>query len=163
MCVCLQTARLWGVWAIRGHRPPHRSCWNDHSSFSGAHLADCKQRLCKEFPQAETARPFLSLVPLPGTMSLSPCDMLQLCLPSSRSSRLVFPLSLNPNTSSCVQPVSSKHAYMHAYMYTCVCVHACVCVCVCVCVCKPQGLVRGTLTDQKLTDQNLRMFQSGFT
>ena len=52
---------------------------------------------------------------------------------------------------------------VRACMCVCVCVHACVCVCMLVCVCEPQGLVRGTLTDQILTDKILRLFQSGFT
>ena len=82
--------------------------------------------------------PFLSLVPLSGTISLSLCDMLQLCLPSSHSSRLTFSLSLTPNTSHCLQPASRKCVCMYgwtastsqwapAYVCMCVCGHVWVC------------------------------------
>ena len=62
-------------------------------------------------------------------MSLSLCDMLQLCLPSSHSSRLTFSLSLTLRLSLTpnIPTVSSKHVYVH--------VHACIVLCVCVCVC----------------------------
>ena len=75
--------------------------------------------------QGYIAPPFRSLFPLSGTTSLSLCDMLTLL--SSFKSQLkthFFSLSLSPNTSSCLQPASSK----------CVCVCVCVCVCACVCV-----------------------------
>ena len=71
--------------------------------------------------------PFLSLVPLSGTISLSLCDMLcKLCLPSSHSSTFTFSLSLTFNTSNCLQPARSK--------CVCVCVRACVRACVGACV-----------------------------
>ena len=57
-------------------------------------------------------------VPPSATVSFSLCIMLRFCLPSSHRSKLNCSLSVTPNTSTCLQPASSKR----------------VCVCVCVCV-----------------------------
>ena len=96
---------------------------------------------------------FIPLAPPSGTISLSLCDMLQLRLPASHSSRLMFSLSRTCNTSNCLQPASNKlcvcvcvrvslsvcvclRVCVHVHMHACVCVSVCVCFSVCVSVCR---------------------------
>ena len=82
----------------------------------------------------EDSVPFLSLVPLFGTISLPLCDMLKLSLTSGHCSGLTFPVSHTPNTSSCLQLASSKSlcACVRARAFVRECARVCVCVCVCV-------------------------------
>ena len=87
------------------HKLIHKHSLSHHNAFSffTTHIQ------CQHLPQnGKLFFFFQPLVPPSGTISLSLCNMFKLCLASSHSLRLIFSLSLTPNTSNCLQPASSK-------------------------------------------------------